>query len=94
MLILLRILTLSTPMFQWIKDLLNECGMPGEYTGVLFKSLGICLITQLASDTCRDAGEQALANKAELAGRMALLMVGFPLFHKVAETVLSLMGQG
>ena len=37
--------------------------MPGEYGLILFKALGICLITQLASDACRDAGEAALASK-------------------------------
>lgn len=69
--------------------------MPGEYGLILFKALGICLITQLASDACRDAGEAALASKADLAGKVTLLVLALPLFQKIGELAVSLInGQG
>ena len=65
--------------------------MPGsEYTQVLFKGLGICLLTQFCTDTCRDAGENGLANKAELAGKISLLIIALPLFERIGEIALSL----
>ncbi len=48
-------------------------------------------MTQLASDACSDAGEKALAAKAELAGKLAMLLIALPLFEKVAEMAVSLM---
>ena len=40
---------------------------------ILFKTLGICFLAQFAADSCRDAGESALASKVELAGRSPFL---------------------
>ena len=88
--ILLLLLTRAQEVFDTLRHMLEQSGLPSEYIQILFKALGICLITQLASDTCKDAGEQAMASKAELAGRLALLTVGLPLFQKITETALNL----
>lgn len=41
-------------------------------------------------DACKDAGESALASKAELAGKLMLLMLALPLFEKIAQLAASL----
>ena len=49
----------------------------------------------MASDACRDAGEAALASKADLAGKVTLLVLALPLFQKIGELAVSLInGQG
>ena len=48
-------------------------------------------LTQLTADTCRDAGETALAAKAELVGRVLLLAVAVPLFQDLLTLVTALM---
>ncbi len=80
----------ALPLFRELTDLLNAGGVSGEYVSVLFKALGICLLTQLAADACRDAGEQGLASKTELMGKLALLMLALPLFRKVAEIAVTI----
>ena len=65
---------------------------PQEYVLVLFKALGICYLTQFAADSCRDAGESALAVKAEIAGRIAVLLISLPLLSQVASTAMDLIG--
>ena len=90
--LLVWVLVRADGVFRSVWGLLENSGLPGEYIEVLFKGLGICLVTQLASDTCRDAGEGALASKAELAGRLSLLAVGLPLFEKVVSMAVSLIG--
>ncbi|MCI9413684.1 MAG: stage III sporulation protein AD [Clostridiales bacterium] len=89
--ILTLIITKAVPVFNSLKELLDKASLPVEYGAVLFKALGVCLLTQLASDACEDAGEKALAAKAELAGKVALLILALPLFQKVAEMAASLM---
>lgn len=42
-------------------------GLTGDYAAVLFKAVGICLLTQLAGDVCRDSGESSIGSKTELA---------------------------
>lgn len=82
----------SLPLFRELESLLAASGMSGEYVTVLFKALGVCLLTQLASDACRDAGEQGLSAKAELAGKLALLTLALPLFRKLGDIALTLIG--
>lgn len=91
-LLLTATLSDSLPLFNELKELLAGSGMSGEYVTVLFKALGVCLLTQLASDACRDAGEHGLSAKAELAGKIALLTLALPLFRKVGEIALTLIG--
>lgn len=90
--ILVLIISRAGPVIETLWDMLKKSGLSSEYVQILFKGLGVCLITQLASDTCKDAGESAMAAKAELAGRVSLLMIGLPLFQKIASLALSLMG--
>lgn len=88
--VLALVLIQVTPVLNSLKELLSQADMPDEYGLVLFKSLGVCLITQMASDACKDAGETALASKAELAGKVALLTLALPLFEKIGELAVSL----
>lgn len=82
------------PLLDDIRTMLETSGLTGEYTRILFKALGICVITQLASDACRDADEQGLAAKAELAGKLTLLTLALPLFQKIGSIALSLIEKG
>ncbi len=82
------------PLFDDIRTMLEASGLNGEYIQILFKALGICVITQLASDACRDAGEQGLAAKTELAGKLTLLALALPLFQKIGGIALSLIEKG
>ena len=68
----------------------RRAGVDNEYTQILFRSLGLCVITQLAADTCRDAGETAIASRVELAGRVAVLLCALPLFQRLLELAFTL----
>ena len=89
-LVLTVVITQAQPLFSTINKLLESAGIPGEYGARMFKALGICLLTQLASDACRDAGEAGLAGKAELVGKISLLGLALPLFETIAQTSASL----
>ncbi len=56
-----------------------------ENIGTLFKCLGICYVVQLAADSCRDAGQQAIASKVELAGKVAVLALALPMLKTVVS---------
>lgn len=91
-LLLAAVLQQISPAIQQINRFFAASGMPEEYILILFKSLGICYITQFAADTCRDAGESALAVKTEIAGRISILLLSLPLFGEIASVVSGLMG--
>lgn len=89
-LVLTVVITQAQPLFSTINKLLESAGIPGEYGARMFKALGICLLTQLTSDACRDAGETGLAGKAELVGKISLMILALPLFETIAQTSASL----
>ncbi len=62
-----------------------------ELIEVVFKSLGVCILAELAGQVCKDAGEQAIASKIELAGKVALLFLSMPLFLKLLDTAAMLL---
>jgi len=89
--ILLMVCRDLLPVVDQIRTMMQSVSMPQEYTAVLFKALGICFLTQVACDTCKDAGEGAIAAKVEMAGKVLVLAVSLPLFQQVLSIVYSLM---
>jgi stage III sporulation protein AD len=90
--ILLAVFLSASELIGEMRSILSAVDLSGEYAEAMFKALGICFVTQLAGDSCRDAGEGAIAGKIELAGRVAVLAVSLPLFRDVLKIAGSLIG--
>lgn len=52
---------------------------------LLLKALAIALACNATSAMCRDCGESALGEKAELAGKIAILSLCIPLLVQLLE---------
>lgn len=63
-------------------------GLSGQsdLNGIILKALGICIVAELGSQCCRDAGEAAIAAKVELAAKTALVLMCMPVFTQLLET--------
>ena len=70
----------------FFRDLAGETGY-GSYFTILFKSLGIGLLTGALAEVCRDLGEGTLARGAELAGKGAILALAFPILEGFLELI-------
>lgn len=90
--VMIAVIRYVAPALQSIQMLLEKTAS-AAYVGVLLRALGVCFLTQLTADTCRDAGEGALASKAELVGKIVLLVLALPMFSDIVELALSLMGE-
>ncbi len=90
--ILFAIIGSIAPLIEEIQNIMSAASLPTEYAQILLKALGICFITQLACDSCRDAGESAIASKVELAGRIAVLLISIPLFKEILTIASSFFG--
>ena len=75
----------AIPLIGRVNGFFDGSVVDSVYTQVLFKALGISLLTQTAADICRDAGESSLAAKAELGGQVLLLICALPLFEYAAS---------
>ncbi|MBR0446942.1 MAG: stage III sporulation protein AD [Clostridia bacterium] len=86
-LVTVAVVSRLSPLVASLGRLTAQSGLPENSLGLVLRAAGVCLITQLAADTCRDAGESSLASKAELAGRFMLLVMALPLFERVLTLI-------
>lgn len=74
-----------------ISQLFEQTGIDNDNISVIFKGLGICYITKLSCDCCRDCGENALASQITIAGKIAMVIISLPLFRAVATIIETLL---
>lgn len=84
-------LVLWQPVLVWLGELCRAHGL-GETTVLLFKGLGVGVLTQLCADLCRQSGEGSLANSVEMAGRAELLLLCLPMLRELVELSQRLLG--
>jgi len=78
-----------TPAMQSVEDIISGT-KAGEYLGVVLKALGVCVITGIGADICRDAGQSTIASHVETAGRVAMLILALPLLSSVLSAALEI----
>ena len=85
--VLVAIMQALEPVLGEVSELIGASGMGTENTAAILKVVGVGFITQLACDSCRDAGEGAIAAKVELAGRVSILILALPVFSQILQIV-------
>ena len=71
--------------FSQLQDLMTGLSGQSELTEIVLKALGICIVAELGSQCCRDAGETAIATKVELAAKAAVVLMSIPIFQTLLE---------
>lgn len=82
------------PAFEAMTRLMSRASINSEYTRAIIKALGVCYVTQLACDSCRDAGQTAIASKVELCGKVFIVILALPLFENLVEIAFKLINAG
>ena len=86
------ILVPAGTVIAYVRELSEGAGAPdGETWSILLKALGIAFLTETAASVCRDSGEGGMAGWVELAGKLEILLLSFPLIRTVMETVTALL---
>lgn len=74
-----------------VSELFLQSGISGDYGAILMKSAGICYITQIGSDCCKDCGENNLATVTELAGKISVMYLSLPVIENIISIVQGLL---
>lgn len=85
--VLLMIISYISPVISTVESLFTLSGVSKSYLEIIFKAIGICYLTQLGCDYCKDAGENVIASELELAGKVSLLIVSLPLFSELIDII-------
>lgn len=82
---------LSASVCGRVADVLREAaaagGVSSLYVSPVMKCVGIGLVTNLASQVCRDAGQGTVASAVEVCGTVCALYVSLPLIESLLAVV-------
>lgn len=70
------------PVIEFISNTAKASGMGGYFT-VLIKALAVALSCQVCAEICRDCGENTLASKVELAGKIGIIILSLPILQQL-----------
>ncbi|MEN1987415.1 stage III sporulation protein AD [Paenibacillus hubeiensis] len=74
-----------------LKRLAENSGMESVYLKTVLKIIGIAYIAEFGAQIVRDAGQESIASKIELAGKVLILVLAIPIIGIIIETVMKLM---
>ena len=67
--------------FRRLQDIVTKTNIKSEYFTAIIKVFGVCIISQFSADICRDAGQNAIASKLEIAGKILILTFTIPIIN-------------
>lgn len=81
-------------LLNFSQSFMDTVGVNRDYFGALIKITGIALLTQFASDICKDSSQSALASQVEFAGKILILVCAVPIFKALMQTVSQFFNNG
>ena len=69
--------------FIQVKNFIETIGF-GDYS-ILYKAMGIALVTEIVRDIAADSGNKSLSNQMIFAGKAAILLIALPVYIQVLE---------
>ena len=69
--------------FIQVKSFIETIGF-GDYS-ILYKDMGIALVTEIVRDIAADSGNKSLSNQMIFAGKAAILLIALPVYIQVLE---------
>ena len=82
---------LAAELFTQLRDVID---LAGEQTGLspaivspVIKCVGIGVVTRLAADLCKDAGQSAVASAVELCGAGCAIVTALPLIRSLLQMI-------
>lgn len=85
------ILKTITPYINELHKIFESSGLNSNYFFTVLKGVAICYLSRFACDTCKDSGQTALSNKAELIGKVGLIALSIPFLKDILDIALSLL---
>ena len=73
-----------------INSLMQKSSIESTYIKIILKVIGISYIIEFGKDICKDAGESAIANKMEMAGKVIIVSLSIPVVASLIDIVTEL----
>ncbi len=77
------------PLLNLMREITAKGNMNFTFLDTLLKVIGIAYIAEFGSQICKDANENLIAAKIELAGKVFILLLAVPIILLVLESILN-----
>jgi len=74
-----------------LEELAASSGVQMIYLKTILKIIGIAYIAEFGAQIVRDAGQEGIASKIELAGKVMIMVLAIPIISIIIETVIKLL---
>lgn len=89
--ILFLVMDKLTGIINLLINLSNKCGTSNEFIVILLKITGIAILTEFAVSICKDSGENAIANKIDLGGKIIIISISIPIITALLELMITIL---
>ena len=73
-----------------LTSLANKTAINNQFLLLLIKITGIAFLTEFAVSLCKDSGENAIANKVDMGGKVIIVSMSIPIISSLLETVIEI----
>ena len=74
-----------------LNSLANKTSIHQEFISLLIKITGIAILTEFAVSICKDSGENAIASKVDMGGKVIMISMSVPILASLLETILKIL---
>ena len=72
-------------------NLSNRAGTGSDFLKILLKITGIAILTEFAVSICKDSGENSIASKIDLGGKIIVISISIPIITALLELLISIL---
>ncbi len=88
--LLLYILNYLTEVFAFFQEVIDKTGISSNLFVSLLKIVGLGYLVEFSASVCRDSGNNSIADKVILAGKIMIFVVSMPIIRNLFEMILEL----
>lgn len=90
-LLLIYIVGEISGIFVYLETIYNNVTYGREFFPIIIKVLAVAYISDFTSQLCKDAGENSIGSKIELAGKIIIFYMAMPIFTAILQLINSLL---
>ena len=74
-----------------INSIVTRTGLRNDLFAMLLRIIGIGYITEFAAGICKDAGNESMATKVLLAGKVVILVLALPIINNLIDVIVGIL---
>lgn len=90
--VVIAAMTFLQPVIEFVDRVISLSGLNEGLISVIFKAVGIGLVSEVTCLICTDAGNSALAKVLQILTSAVILWISVPLFEKLLDTMDEILG--